>query len=65
MVDIKNPLSEEQFEKLQGAAQKLDDAEELLGKSERAGVEMPGLRENIKSLRSQVNRLKQQFFPGR
>jgi len=43
---------------------KLDDAERLIDQAVRGGIPMDPQKDQVRSLRTQITKLKQSFFPG-
>lgn len=65
MAQPSEPLTSADLADINDALAKLADADELIEKSIRAGIPMEDQRKRSQETRSQLQKLKTQFFPGR
>lgn len=65
MANENEPLTEQDFTDLKDRLKALDEADQLIDKAIRGGVDMTEQRQRSKELRDQLLRLRQAFFPGR
>ena len=64
MPDPKNPFSESDFDQIEHSIAQSMDVEEAINKARRAGVELPGMLEDIRKSRARLQKIKQTYFPG-
>jgi hypothetical protein len=60
-----NPLTEADLEEMNRKLLELDEADKVIDKAVRAGIDMTGPIAKSREVREQLLRLKQAFFPGR
>lgn len=63
--DIKNPFTEEDFDQIEASLARSLDVEEAIKKATRAGIELPGLLEDVRKTRTRLQQIKQTYFPER
>ena len=63
--DIKNPFTEEDFEQIEASLTRSVDVEEAIKKATRAGIEVPGLLEDVRKTRARLQQIKQTYFSDR
>ena len=63
--DIKNPFTDDDFSQIEQSLARSVDVEEAIKKAQRAGIEVPGLLEDVRKTRSRLQQIKQTYFPER
>ena len=63
--DIKNPFTEEDFNQIEESLARSVEVEEAIKKATRAGIEVPGLLEDVRKTRSRLQQIKQTYFSER
>ena len=64
MATPEGPLSAADLTEMNTQLVKLDDAERLIDQAVRGGIPMDPQKDQVRSLRTQITKLKQSFFPG-
>lgn len=63
--DIKNPFSDDDFDDIErGLAQSME-VEDAIKKATRAGIELPGLLDDVRKTRTRLQQIKTTYFPDR
>lgn len=65
MPDEKSPLSEQDYVELTQKLRDLDDAERMIDRGIRGGVDLSAQKAQAQELRVKITKLRQSFFPGR
>lgn len=63
--DVKNPFTDADFDQIEQSLARSVDVEEAIKKAQRAGIEVPGLLEDVRKTRSRLQQIKQTYFPER
>lgn len=64
MATLENPISQEQLEQLKESRKDMQDALNAVDKAKRAGIEIPGAREQAQTNLDKINSIIQVYFPG-
>ncbi len=59
------PLTEADLSDINRALSRLDDAENLIQKSQQAGIDVEPFRQRAREHKDRLLKIKQAFFPGR
>ena len=64
MPDLNNPLDESHLARLNKALEEITQAENLVGKMQRSGLDVGDRKELLSEQRKQITALKANFFPN-
>ncbi|MFQ6006124.1 MAG: hypothetical protein ACE5OQ_11535 [Woeseia sp.] len=63
--DILNPFTDDDFDQIEQSLARSLEVEEAIKKAQRAGIEVPGLLEDVRKTRTRLQQVKQTYFPDR
>lgn len=63
--DIKNPFTDQDFDEIEASLVRSLEVEEAIKKAQRAGIELPGLLEDVRKTRTRLQQIKQTYFSDR
>jgi len=64
MATLENPIDKDQLEQLKASRKDMQDALNAIDKATRAGIEIPGAREQAQANLDKINSIIQVYFPG-
>ena len=64
MPDIDNPFTEDDFNNIEESLARSVKVEDAIKKAQRAGIEVPGLLDDVRKSRSRLQQIKTTYFPG-
>jgi len=63
--DLKNPFTEDDFNDIEASLVRSLEVEDAIKKAQRAGIELPGLLEDVRKTRTRLQQIKQTYFSER
>lgn len=63
--DIDNPFTDNDFDEIEASLANSLKVEDAIKKATRAGIEVPGLLEDVRKTRTRLQQIKQTYFPDR
>lgn len=64
MADPQNPFTDDDFDQIEHALAQSQDVEKAIAKATRAGIELPGMLDDVRKSRARLTKIKQTYFPG-
>ena len=63
--DVQNPFTDADFDEIEASLARSFEVEEAIKKATRAGIELPGLLEDVRKTRTRLQQIKQTYFADR